>query len=300
MRRAVRTRPTGRWVVVLALAAGLVAGPGTGHPGLVPAVGATAPGGAPGAAGGSGARATAVSTDPSGATVVLVRERVWAEVRPGRSGASEGCLRRWVEAPAPFYLRRGRIPDDRRLVPMPPRPTPEHRPYHVYCDGTYVTSVWLLPSAFGGVDLGALVEWMVRHLPYPPAGIGVSPDGRGLTGLESWFWVTGYAGAPIRDTVTGFGFRVEVEAAPQEVRWSFGDGTPELVTPGLGEAPPARSSVAHVFQTRDGGAGYEVRAAIRLGVRWRLNGGPWRAAEPVMRLAARTYAVREVRAALVP
>jgi len=296
MRRGAVTRPAGRWAALLFLSAGLAAGPA----GTAPAATVAGPGNAAATPNGSGARTAGVSTDPSGATVVLVRERVWAEVRPDRAGETGGCLRRWVEARAPFYLRRGRVPDDRHLVPMPPRPTPQHRPYHVYCDGAYVTSVWLLPSAFGGVDLGALVEWIVRHLPYPPAGIGVSPEGRGLTGLESWFWVTGYSGAPIRDAVTGFGFRVEVEAVPQEVRWSFGDGTPEFVTPGLGEAPPARSGVTHVFEARHDGTGYEIRAVIRLGVRWRLNGGPWQAVDPVTRLAARAYPVREVRAALVP
>jgi hypothetical protein len=242
----------------------------------------------------------AVSTDPSGATVVLVRARVWAEVRPASGDRPPGCLRRWVETDHPFYLRRGRVPGDPHRVPMPPRPSPAHRAYHVFCDGDYVTSVWLVPSAFGGVDLRVLVDWMVRHLPYPPAGIGVSPEGRGLTGLESWFWVTGYRGEPIRDAVEGFGFRVEVEAVPAEVRWSFGDGTPDLLTPNLGEPPPARSLVTHTYETRRDGAGFEVRAVIRLAVRWRLDGGPWQAADPVLRVASRTYPVGEARSVLVP
>lgn len=262
----------------------------------VATTGISAPAGADAGAG--------ASTDPSGAHVVLVRGTVWVEVGPRSGGdgssapAAGGCRRRWVPAAAAVYLRTSRVPGDIRTVPMPPRPTPAHEPYHVYCDGDYVTSVWLLPDQFLGapaVDPRALAERLARDLPYPAATIGANPSGRGLTGLASWFWVTGYSGAPIADAVQGFGLLVEVEAVPAAVTWSFGDGS----APGRGPLGRANTAeVRHVFEQP--GRAFTVRASIRVDVRWRVNGGPWQPLGPVLRTATRPYPVAESRAALVP
>jgi hypothetical protein len=252
----------------------------------------------------AGADPPAVSTDPTGAHVVLVRHRVWVEVGPRRAaggGAAAGCRRRWVPAVQPYYLLRNRYGGDIHLSPMPPAPSAEHRPYHVFCDGTYVTSVWLRPSQFLGtpaVDPQTMAERLARDLPYPAATIGVSPAARGLTGMESWFWVEGYSGAAIADAVEGFGLLVEVEARPVGATWDFGDGTaPQRGS--LGQAGPARSEVRHGFDRRSADTGFAVRAIVRLDVRWRLNGGPWQPLAPVLRVASRPYAVVESRAALV-
>jgi hypothetical protein len=184
---------------------------------------------------------------------------------------------------------------------MPPRPGPGYVAYHVYCGATYVTSVWLPPDAFGAaapvVDPRAVAEELVRDLPYPAATIGISPDARGLTGLESWFWVVGYS-STLRDAVDGFGLRVEVEATPASVRWDFGDGT-TAVTGTLGRAAPARSDVVHTYDERRRRTAPGVRATVRLDTRYRVDGGPWEALDPVFRTATRGYPVAESRAALV-
>jgi hypothetical protein len=143
----------------------------------------------------------------------------------------------------------------------------------------------------------AIAEELVRDLPYPPARIGISPDTRGLTGLESWFWVAGYAG-PLRDAVDEFGMHVEVEATPASVRWEFGDGSPPVAGT-LGTAAPARSDVVHVYEHRRSRAPATVRATVRLDARFRVNGGPWQGLDPVFRTATRGYPVAESRAALV-
>ncbi len=149
--------------------------------------------------------------------------------------------------------------------------------------------MWLLPTAFApaaaAVDVRAIAEQLVRDLPYPAAEIHISPDGRGLTGLESWFWVTGYTGV-IRDAVDELGIRVEVEALPATVAGSFGDDTP--TQPGsLGRAAPARSDVAHTYERRSTVAPLAVRATVRLDVRFRVDAEPWQALDPVFRTAAR-------------
>ena len=86
-----------------------------------------------------------VSTDPGGATVTIDARGTWRE--SGTSTSSTGCRRVWVPAVAPVYLDRGGTMWNGRH-PMPSKPAPDAVAYHVYCGGTYVTSVWLRPSAF--------------------------------------------------------------------------------------------------------------------------------------------------------
>lgn len=250
-----------------------------------------------------------VSTDPTGAHVRLTRRGVWIEVRApgdgsssgGSSGRATGCQRRWVPTKYPHYLTPAHVDPDIHVTPMPPQPGPEYTAYHVYCGGTYIDSVWLAPSAFGVtapvVDTRAIAEQLVRDLPYPAATVGISPAGRGLTGLESWFWVSGYSG-PVRDQVDGLGYRVEVEATPASVRWSFGDAT-AAESGTLGRAAPARSDVVHTYERRSSGGPMSVQASVALDVRFRVNGGEWEALDPVQRSATRAYPVAESRAALV-
>jgi hypothetical protein len=185
---------------------------------------------------------------------------------------------------------------------MPARPGPEYLAYYVYCGADYITSVWLPPNAFSPVaaeiDIRAIAEQLARDLPYPDATIHISPDARGLTGLESWFWVSGYSGV-VRDAVEELGLRVEVEALPASVRWDFGDATP-VQAGSLGQATPARSDVAHTYERRSTVTPLPVRATVRLDVRYRVDREPWQALDPVFRTATRGYAVAESRAALVP
>jgi len=259
-----------------------------------------------GAPSGLAATDTSVSTDPTGAHVVLVRRDTWVEVGPPRGGGGSGsptggCRRRWRLAPTPHFLSPTRH-GDYLPMPLPPAPSPEHRPYHVWCDATYLSTVWLRPSQFTGgpaIDPRSIAERLARDLPYPAAMIAISPERRGLTGLESWFWVEGYTAEPLREAVEGFGLRIEVEAMPAMVTWDFGDGTaPSAGT--LGRAAPTRSDVVHVFERGSRAIPFTVRATVRLDVRWRQNGGPWQPLNPVGRTATRTYPVAESRAVLVP
>lgn len=238
----------------------------------------------------------AVSTDPTGAHVKLSREGNWTEVR-SRNGTAPttGCLRHWI--PSGEYELRKTPAGDYRQVPMnDPQPGPEYSPYSVWCNDQYIDTVWIRPQQFG-VNPLAIAEELVRDLPYPAATVGAYPLVRGLTGLETWFWVDGYKAAPVQDTVTQFGLTVDVEATPASVSWDFGDGTTAKGL-GLGTAPPAPSKVVHTFETRARPA-FAVRALIILSVRWRLNGGIWQDIDPVVRTAVRSYPVVESRAALV-
>jgi hypothetical protein len=254
---------------------------------------------------------TQVSTSPAGAHVRLARGGTWIEVRGprggdanngGGSGTPFGCRRRWVPTQYPNYLRTSPVSPDFHVTPMPARPGPGYVAYHVFCGTDYITSVWLPPDAFAAaapvIDVRAIAEQLVRDLPYPAAAIEISPDARGLTGLESWFWVTGYTGV-LRDAVDELGIRVEVEARPASVRWDFGDGTPPAAGT-LGRSAPARSDVVHRYEQRSTTTPLAVRATVRLDVRYRVDNEPWQNLDPVFRSATRGYPVAESRAALVP
>lgn len=238
----------------------------------------------------------AVSTDPTGAHVELRHHDMWYETRPKNGAPPDECLRRWI--PSGAYELRKTPSGDYRQVPLSDlQPGPEYQTYQVWCDGQYLDTVWIRLQQFG-VDPRDLAEQLLRDLPYPAASIGTNPKTRGLTGLETWFWVEGYTGAPIHDAVTEFGLRVEVEATPTSVSWDFADGTTANGL-GLGAPPPARSTVVHTFENRARPA-FNLRALIVLSVRWRLNGGTWQDLDPVVRTAVRPYPVVESRAALVP
>lgn len=236
----------------------------------------------------------AVSTDPTGAHIELRHNQYWQETRRPNGAAPEACLRKW------FPFEEILPGDDSWTTPTPgtvdPRPAAEYQPYEVYCGDTFIATVWLRAEQFG-VDPIAIAERLVIDLPYPPARLGTNPQTRGLTGLETWFWVDGYTGAPITDVITEFGMRVEVNATPTSVSWDFGDGT-HAKGLGLGSGPPTRSGVVHTFETRARPT-FSVRALIMLSVRWRLNGGAWQDLDPVVRTAVRPYPVVESRAALV-
>ena len=134
-----------------------------------------------------------------------MRRGIWVEVRAprdgnggGGSGTATGCTRRWVPTKYPVYQRPSPVDPDIDHVPMPPRPTPEHVAYHVYCGSTYLDSVWLLPSAFspqaGALDVLAIARAARARPPLPARdrareprrpgadGHGVVVLGRGLLG----------------------------------------------------------------------------------------------------------------------
>jgi hypothetical protein len=122
----------------------------------------------------------------------------------------------------------------------------------------------------------------------------VANPARGLTGLPSWFWISGTDGAPITISRTEFGISVDLEVRLAGVTWDFGDG--DRVGAGLGRAFPAPSDVTHTYETR---GHHGVRAAFRFTARYRVDGGPLTDLGPVPRTVTQTYDVVEVRGLLV-
>jgi hypothetical protein len=147
-------------------------------------------------------------------------------------------------------------------------------------------------------DLEALVRTAVDRaiaLAGKPE-LRVAPDGVGLTGLPSYFWLA-RTPQPISASASAGGLTVTAEAFPVQYVWRFGDGG-DLITFGSGR-PWTRNlpgDIEHTYETRDR---YDLSVQVLYQARWQLNGGEWQALGFFSTSDARTYPVRQVVAVLV-
>jgi hypothetical protein len=162
--------------------------------------------------------------------------------------------------------------------------------------GSYVDVRWLRVGPNGQpivpgptVDPYQLALSARDRLPLPRGEISANPA-RSLVGLPTWFWYAGYNGRPLPRTTTAFGVTVQVEARPTSYRWEFGDGT-GLTTTELGRPYPARSPIAHTYQTA--ASQIQVSCKFRFAVRYRTGGGPWTPLPTLTRMATGSFAVAE-------
>ena len=160
---------------------------------------------------------------------------------PGAGAAAPvRCTQDWRPAASPTYLTPAGTPTD-PPQPLAPPPAATFTPYHLFCDGHYITTVWRSPvhSVFESVRLAREI---IAHAVYPSAHLGVNPA-RGITGLPSWFWAEPDA-APLL-LVHGDGPELDVELRVDTVRWSLGDPASAANTAtGLGARYPTPSPVA--------------------------------------------------------
>ena len=121
----------------------------------------------------------------------------------------------------------------------------------------------------------ALAEQASSQQPWPVLVMGVNPA-VGLTGLPSWFWLTGANPRMPDATATAGPLTVTVHAALAGVTWEFGDGL-GYDSSDLGRPYPQPSDVQHIYQSDTFGRplGLQVRAVLRYEVTYRVNGGPW-------------------------
>ena len=111
--------------------------------------------------------------------------------------------------------------------------------------------------------------------------------------LASLFWVEGYRGEPIAETVDDLGVVVDVEVTLGTVEWDFGDGTPAR-TRSLGKPWPEESDVRHAYQHT---GPKTVTVTLTLDARYRVDGdGGWQDLAPITRRATLDLEVDEVQA----
>lgn len=174
-----------------------------------------------------------------------------------RAGAAPAqvCTQDWRSAPVAAYLEPSGAPTSPPR-PLPPAPSPLHQPFHVFCGGRYVTTVWLAPRV-NAVEATRVARQLTATAVFPTVRLGVSPA-RGLTGLASWFWAEPEP-SPVR-MLPGNGPPIELDLRIDTVRWRFGDGLPDSPS-GLGTPAPAPSPIRHVYE-RTGS--YTVQADVVL------------------------------------
>jgi hypothetical protein len=179
----------------------------------------------------------------------------------------------------------------------------QKEPWKIICDGEWRGTVWLpIPedgeSTPGSAEPRDVAMQLRDRMPIPRVDVSINPA-RGLVGVEAWFWIDGYAGAPLTNSTAAFGDLVEVQARVERYEWSFGDGT-TLTSESPGQAYPARSSVRHMYERSSAGLpeGYSVDADFVFSVRYRVNGGSWIELPGITRSAHADYEVRESQAVI--
>src|SRR5438132_1559741 len=120
----------------------------------------------------------------------------------------------------------------------------------------------------------ALADQASSRQPWPALALGITPRA-GLTGLPSWFRLSGSAAMP--DAVASSGpLTVRVQARLAGVSWEFGDGL-GFDSVDLGQSYPVQSDIQHLYQTDTYrlANGYRVVAILRYLVTYSVNGGSW-------------------------
>jgi len=180
-----------------------------------------------------------------------------------------------------------------------------YTPYYLCCNGEKQGVVWIENSSGQGSGAPApardprdIAMQLRDEIPIPRASVKVNPS-QGLVGVESWYWMEGYDGAPIAHSTDAFGRLVEVQARVTRYDWSFGDGASVSSATG-GHAYPARSEVRHVYERSSLGhaGGYAVDVRFSFAVRYRVAGGAWSDLPGITRQAHAGYPVRESQAVI--
>ena len=135
------------------------------------------------------------------------------------------------------------------------------QPYWYICDGHSKLVYGLTPTSTvqtpgktpraGPVQMAqSAAAQLTATIVVPTLGVNINPDQAGITGLVSYFWLTGFDGKPIYKAADpsplGTGW---LRATPLYYQWSFGDGSSVTAT-SLGEAYPRISEIAHTYDVR--------------------------------------------------
>jgi len=139
----------------------------------------------------------------------------------------------------------------------------------------------------------ALADEASSRQQWPVLRLGINPSA-GLTGLPSWFWLSGTAS--MEDAVASSGpLTVRVRARLEGVSWEFGDGL-GYDSLDLGQPYPAQSDIQHLYQTDTYRLtnGYRVIAILRYLVTYSVNGGVWNALGVKTRPISQQYLVYQL------
>jgi len=178
--------------------------------------------------------------------------------------------------------------------------------YIVVCNGVptgfglYVPGSSARPTTFPGTPttVAGWAQSVAGSIVMPKVTIATSPVIKGLVNFPTWFWATGYSGAPIVETRNALGANIEVDATPVSYTWYFGDDSAPLDSPSLGVPyPQTTGSVVHSYTATS--PGFPVSVTFNLAVSYRVNGGPAIPLPAIQRIANLSYPVYEINTIIV-
>ena len=173
--------------------------------------------------------------------------------------------------------RPGTVPPVPLPDPAPLAPVEVHGPddvaYWRVCDGQITQIVWVHrtssaktpPPNNPGAGPNLVTSALAGKIQAPKLSIGVSPAQFGITGLESYFWLTGYDGGTVSTTVDTPPYRIDLRATPTYYAWDFGDG-PGVTTTSLGLPYPQVSPIRHTYDVRSDRSPLAVNGVYRVRV----------------------------------
>ena len=130
----------------------------------------------------------------------------------------------------------------------------------------------------------------------PDPRLEVAPGRVGLTGLESFFWLSDPP-APIRATAAAGRVTVTAEARPTQFVWDFDDGSDKVTyDPGRRWTRWRDGSIGHLYETS---GRYDLNVDVVWEARWRIGAGTWRHLGYFTTSDSKRYPVREVIAMLI-
>lgn len=176
-------------------------------------------------------------------------------------------------------------------------PVLEGQEYIVVCDGVPTGfGIWAPGPTTVAATPQQIANQVSGQIPMPSVSVGINPPD-GFAGLEAWFWVSGYSGAPITVTPPALGHTLVVSATPTSYTWDFGDGTAPYTTASLGQPYPQQSDIRHTYAAMN--PAYQVTVIFNFNVRYQVDGGAWINLPPIQRTATATYQVGQVRTYIV-
>lgn len=130
----------------------------------------------------------------------------------------------------------------------------------------------------------------------PKPDLRLAPSRRGLTGLESYFWLRRRP-QPITARATAGPFTVTAQARPVQYVWTFGDGNDRATRhSGRRWTRKRPGNIGHTYETK---RRYTVLVEVIWHARWRIGLGPWRSLGYFSNSDSARYRVRELVPVLV-
>lgn len=164
-----------------------------------------------------------------------------------------------------------------------------------------------LPPPAPTIDGRAVAQSLA--IPWPAMQIGINPAKRGLAGLPTRFWVSGYDGAPLevsthvhKDGIPGppgcrSGPSADLDVTARAVlagyRWDFGDAlsSSRLATTDPGRPYPQVSSIQHAYMLASA-AGFPVTLIAHFTLSYQA-GSDWQALGSADRTVSESYVVQQ-------